>query len=168
MAKRIREFARTAATAAILVALAAVAALAHNALRAKSLPLIRPAGPGADSSLLTLARAKTLYDQGVVFVDARDNEEFAAGHIRGARHIDYEHAAEQWEAAMQGVPPSSPVVVYCNGEGCNSSQLVADALRNVGYREVYVFFGGWPEWSAAGYPIEGNPAAGVILYEFKK
>jgi 3-mercaptopyruvate sulfurtransferase SseA len=171
MTERVREFSRTALTAAIIVALAAATSLAHNALRTKQLPLLRPSGPsengGGDPSMLNLARAKELYDQGVVFVDARDDEEFNEGHIRGARHIEYEHAERQWEAAMRGVDPGSPVVVYCNGEGCNSSQLVADALRNVGFQKVFVFFGGWPAWSAAGYPLDGKPSA-VNLYEFKK
>jgi rhodanese-related sulfurtransferase len=160
MMSRFHETWRTLWTAALLVGLACAAALAVNAVRPNGLPLIRLGatdGSAGDPSRLNLARARELYDAGVLFIDSRTPEEFAEGHIRGAKHIYYDHAEQEWEAVMNGVDWDAPVVVYCSGEGCNSSLILAEFLRDRGYGRVYLFDGGWPAWSAAGYPVEGRP-----------
>jgi len=159
---------RTLITAVVLVAVACATALVHNAVRADGIPLIRPdamASDGENGPILPLARAKKLYDDGAVFVDSRTAEEFAEGHIEGARLLYYEDAEQDWEKVMAGVDPSRPVVAYCSGEGCNSSYMVAEQLRDVGYEQVYVFHGGWPAWVAAGYAAAGrNPH--LKIFEF--
>lgn len=165
---RLADLRRTLLTAAILVAIACLTALAHNALRVEGIPWIRPdANAVAEDNgpILSLARAKALFDEGVVFVDSRTQEEYAEGHIQGARLLYYEHAAENWEKAMAGVPFDKTVVAYCSGEGCNSSYLVAEHLRDMGFEEVLVFHGGWPAWLAASYPAGGRDPH-IKLFEF--
>lgn len=158
-------------TAAIIVAVSAAFAFTVNALRGSRLPLIRPSTVppeegGNDPWAVGLAKARQLYDQGVLFIDSRTPEEYGEGHILGARLLYYDHADAEWETVLQGVDDmETPLVVYCSGEGCNSSQIVADLLRKVGYNRVYLFHAGWPAWSAAGYPIEGKRLE-VKLYEF--
>jgi rhodanese-related sulfurtransferase len=160
---------RTALTAAALAAVGCALALGVNAARSANLPLIRPPSDGTSPAApwaVTLATAKDLYDQGAVFVDSRTAAEYAAGHIRGARLLYYAHAEQECERVMTGEDWNAPVVVYCSGEGCNSSEIVADALRDFGCRQVYVFQGGWPAWVAAGYPTEGAPQE-IKLYGIK-
>jgi rhodanese-related sulfurtransferase len=163
---------RLICTAAVIVAVSALSAFALNAIRAESLPLIRPAAvpveEGGDPSALSLAKAKQLYDEGVLFIDARSRQEFDQGHIEGAVLLYYAHADAEWETALSGHEDlDAPLVVYCSGEGCNSSEIVADLLRKVGYSKVYLFHGGWPAWLAAGYPRAGEPQA-PKLYEFQQ
>jgi len=148
----------TIITAAIIVAVACVFALATNAARSDGIPLIRPEIVASDANgpIISLARAKELYDRGVPFIDSRSPQEYRAGHIRNARLLFYSHVEEDWELVMAGIALADEVAVYCSGEGCNSSYLVADHLMNVGYEKVFVFHGGWPEWSAAGYPVNGQ------------
>jgi len=158
-------------TASVLIALAGGWALLFNAIRPGGIPLVRSRAAQEevddDTNLLTLARAKSLYEQGAVFVDSRSPAEYESGHIRGSRHLYYMHAEEEWETVMADVPFEMPIVSYCSGEGCNSSFLVADQLQNVGFEKVYIFDGGWPEWSAAGYPLDGQAAAPPQLYDLK-
>ncbi len=45
-----------------------------------------------------------------------------------------------------------PLVVYCSGYDCHDSRDLATRLLAAGYRTVYVFEGGYPEWRDAGYP----------------
>lgn len=44
------------------------------------------------------------------------------------------------------------LVFYCLGPKCTASPKAADVALSLGYRNVYAFIGGLPEWSAAGYP----------------
>ncbi len=158
-------------TAAALVAVTAVWAVAFNAVRPEGIALLRPQatdnGEGGDGKIITLARAKRLYDEGAVFVDSRSPEEYEAGHIQGARLLYYMHAAQDWEEVMAEVDFAAPIISYCSGEGCNSSYLVANQLEDVGFENVYIFDGGWPQWAAAKYPLVGQPVVEPKLYEFE-
>jgi len=49
---------------------------------------------------------------------------------------------------------SEPLVVYCGDPGCGDSEDLAYDLQDSGFTQLYVFKGGWVEWSAASYPSE--------------
>ena len=98
---------------------------------------------------INLESAKEMYDRGIIFIDARDEEEFAEGHIKGAI------LAPSTPELVQLFPDrSSPIVTYCSGAECDVSQELADELMEWGYERIFVFEGGWPEWEKAGYPVE--------------
>ncbi|MFQ6616576.1 MAG: rhodanese-like domain-containing protein [Fidelibacterota bacterium] len=97
---------------------------------------------------IDLALARELYDRGIVFVDARDEEEFLAGHIQGALNLPVVELAAR-------LSPDDPLVAYCSGEGCKSSLQLAETLMlDWEFTRVFVFEGGWPEWKSAGYPAD--------------
>ena len=91
-----------------------------------------------------------MYDRGILFIDARDEEEFAEGHIKGAT------VALSTPELVQLTPDrSAPIVTYCGGGECDVSMELATLLMNDwDYERIFVFKGGWPEWKAAGYPAE--------------
>ncbi len=124
---------------------------------------LAPASPGEQATLpeipetpqplqVQLPAVKRWFDQSaVVFVDARDRESYAAGHIPGAILMPYEEfVPEQAEALETG---GRPVVTYCDGGACELSLNLAWDLLAAGHRRVLVFAGGFPEWKAAGYPV---------------
>ena len=45
-------------------------------------------------------------------------------------------------------------MVYCGDPGCGDSEDLAYNLQDYGFTKLYVFKGGWLEWSAANYPSE--------------
>ena len=45
---------------------------------------------------------------------------------------------------------SQPIVIYCSSESCEDSQMVKNALKQLGYSNVALFKGGWTEWDNAG------------------
>jgi rhodanese-related sulfurtransferase len=49
------------------------------------------------------------------------------------------------------------VIFACNGPECWKSYKSASAAIAAGYKKVYWFRGGFPEWSLAGYPTESAP-----------
>ncbi len=88
-----------------------------------------------------------------VFVDARSEEEFGQGHIPGALLLpldDFDEVVSSWETL---IPSDTLLIAYC-GKGCDSSWDVAEMLREEGYSNLKVFYGGWDKWKGAGYPVE--------------
>ena len=99
---------------------------------------------------INLESAKEMYDRGIIFIDARDEEEFAEGHIKGAV------LAPSTPELIQLFPDlSTSMVMYCSGGECDVSQELADELMyDWDYERIFVYLGGWPEWKRAGYPVE--------------
>jgi len=97
---------------------------------------------------INLESAKEMYDRGIIFIDARDEEEFAEGHIKGAI------LAPSTPELVQLFPDrSSPIVTYCSGGDCDVSMELAEQLMfEWEYERIFVYLGGWPEWKAKGYP----------------
>jgi rhodanese-related sulfurtransferase len=107
---------------------------------------------------VNVAEAKRLYDLGMQFFDARVQEEFDAGHVKGAVLLDPTDdaivAAKTKPEILKRFDPRLPVVVYCNGGDCDSSQLIGLILRRFGFSNVNVFEEGYPIWQSSGFPVE--------------
>lgn len=91
-----------------------------------------------------------------VFVDARSAEEYSTGHIPGALLLTQEMLEDSVSSLTDLIPRDTLIVTYCSGAGCGSSREVADLLREEGYSNVKIFYGGWDVWKGAGYPVEKN------------
>ena len=80
-------------------------------------------------------------------VDTRDAAQFVAGHVPGARNIEWRRVVAQ----RNTIPKDRPVLVYCN-TGTLSSQAGL-ALRVLGWENVQILHGGFEEYKAAGKPL---------------
>lgn len=117
-----------------------------------SLNDIRVGDSAAVPQFVTLERAAHLHrTQNAVFLDAREEERFAAGHITGAVHVSY-HAPENWAQALANLDHAQIVLVYCDDD-CDSAQRLAEALIAQGFRKVYVMDKGFASWKNAGLPV---------------
>lgn len=83
-------------------------------------------------------------------VDVREESEFAADHLPGARHLGKGILERDVELAIPDT--SAEIVLYCGG-GFRSA-LSADALQKMGYTNVWSMDGGIREWRAKGLPLE--------------
>jgi rhodanese-related sulfurtransferase len=77
----------------------------------------------------------------VVLVDVRPPEEFAAGHIDGARSIPLEELEER----LAELPRDREVVAYCRGPFCAYAHEAVRRLQAKG-RPARRLETGWPEW----------------------
>jgi rhodanese-related sulfurtransferase/biotin operon repressor len=77
----------------------------------------------------------------VVLVDVRPPEEFAAGHIEGARSIPL----PELERRLAELPPDREVVAYCRGPFCAYAHEAVRRLGDAG-RAARRLQDGWPEW----------------------
>ncbi|MEM8875125.1 MAG: rhodanese-like domain-containing protein [Planctomycetota bacterium] len=121
---------------------------------------------------------------GVVFVDVRSADEYAAGHIPGAinlpgkewrtakakpgagdsqylfRDADGEVDVARYEQLLSaaGIANDHTVVVYGNHAGKGDGSIPAMILDILGHEDVVFFNGvGLDEWRSAGYVVETEP-----------
>jgi len=87
---------------------------------------------------------------GLVILDIRTPEEFAAGHLAGAINIDY--YASDFESKLGALDLEQPYVMYCNSG--NRSANALPLMDSIGFREVYELDGGIQAWYSAGQSIE--------------
>lgn len=108
-----------------------------------------------EAKAITLKEAYELYNGNALFIDARDYVEYEIGRIKGAVSLPYTEF-DKYKPVLQNISLNTPIVSYCDGKECDLSILLGDKLFEMGYKEVYIFFGGWVDWQLAGYPIEAD------------
>ena len=88
---------------------------------------------------------------GAVIVDVREPEEFAAGHIPGAKHVPKSYL----ETRIEGAVPdrSAHVILYC-ASGNRSAWAARTLLDDLGYENVESMTGGITLWKDRGYDVE--------------
>ena len=92
-------------------------------------------------------------DRDAQVIDVREDEEWEAGRIGGARHIVLGEVASQASTIDQ----ERPVVFYCRVG--SRSAMAADAFRRAGY-DAYSLDGGLEAWAGEGRPLE--PDGGTV------
>lgn len=90
-----------------------------------------------------------LEDGLVTVLDVRPEDEFALGHLPSAINIPLGELGRR----LNELPEDREVVAYCRGPYCVFSFEAVAALRARGYR-VRRLEDGFPEWRAAGLPVE--------------
>ena len=92
---------------------------------------------------------KRVRHNGVVILDARPTIEFAAGHIAGALSVPI----EELQKRLRKLPKNKEYVAYCRGPYCVYADRAVELLRSHG-RRARRLIEGFPEWKAAGLPVE--------------
>lgn len=85
-----------------------------------------------------------------LLLDVREESEWVAGHIPGARHLGKGIIERDIEAAVPDT--ATPLVLYCGG-GYRSA-LAALNLKHMGYTNVISMDGGFRGWREQGLEIE--------------
>jgi len=99
---------------------------------------------------------KRLRSRKVVVLDTRPPNEYAAGHIRGALSVP----VDDLQKRLRQLPKDREYVAYCRGPYCVYADRAVEILTSHG-RRARRLREGFPEWRAAGYPIE-TAIAGVV------
>lgn len=83
--------------------------------------------------------------ENIHFIDSRDPELYAEGHIPGALNIPFEELADHI-AKLNAIPKDQIIVFYCDGGDCHISHDLAEYALSNGWRRICVYVGGWEEW----------------------
>ncbi|MCK5091834.1 MAG: rhodanese-like domain-containing protein, partial [Gammaproteobacteria bacterium] len=90
--------------------------------------------------------------QGLVTVlDVRPPEEYAAGHVPGAKNVPL----NELEGYLEQLQPEQEIVAYCRGPHCVLAFDAVSRLREKGLKARRME-DGFPEWEVAGLPVERN------------
>jgi molybdopterin/thiamine biosynthesis adenylyltransferase/rhodanese-related sulfurtransferase len=92
-----------------------------------------------------------LIDEGVALIDVRETEEFAAGHLPGAKHVPRSYL----ETRIEGVVPDrdAHVILYC-ASGNRSAYGARTLEQDLGYTNVSSMTGGITLWKDRGYEVQ--------------
>jgi len=108
-----------------------------------------------DPPAISLSEAERSFQtKKVLFVDARLWEDFNSGHIAKAINLPYEEFKDNFSKVEKSLSSASELIIYCDGTECESSLFLARLLKDKGFQNIKIFFGGWKEWVQAGLPIE--------------
>lgn len=85
----------------------------------------------------------------VTLIDVRPRDEYDHGHVAGAVHVPSQELSD----ALSRLPRDREVIAYCRGRYCILSYEAVAMLREQGFT-VRRLEDGFPEWRAAGLPVE--------------
>jgi len=88
-------------------------------------------------------------DDLVTILDVRPSEEYEVGHIPGAINVPLDEIRQH----LAKLPIDQEIIAYCRGEYCVLAFEAVTELRKKGFAARRLEEG-YPEWKAAGLPIE--------------
>jgi rhodanese-related sulfurtransferase len=95
-----------------------------------------------------------LMNQGALVLDVRGEEQYAAGHISGARQLPQAQLARAAETLKKH--REKPVVVYADGD--SGGPAVVRQLVAQGFTKTFCLRGGLASWRAEHLPLAKGPA----------
>jgi rhodanese-related sulfurtransferase len=111
-------------------------------------PLVRrtTGGPWVSATQAT----QLINREDALVVDVREPNEFASGHVLGAKNLPLAKIAAP--GAELAKKKERPVIVYCDGSERSAKALAA--LKKQGFTRVANLSGGLAAWQQAGLPVE--------------
>ncbi|WP_447748645.1 rhodanese-like domain-containing protein [Variovorax boronicumulans] len=113
--------------------------------------LARPMLRGAGGGTLTAQGAVQLINrERAVLVDVREPEEFAGGHMIGAKNVPLNLLEEKLAGTVKN--KNVPLLLVC-ATGARAQRAVATA-KKLGYEQAQAVAGGLKAWKEANLPVE--------------
>jgi rhodanese-related sulfurtransferase len=122
----------------------------------------------AGANVVDAKTVAQLLQGGATYIDTRTDVEFKAGHVPGAKLVpyvekshkeaDFDAALDSFDVARLGADRDAALVFACNGPECWKSFKASHAALKAGYRKVYWFRGGFPEWRSSGLKFDAAAA----------
>ena len=123
-----------------------------------------PTQPPAGVKLIEAAEVQALQAKGATLVDTRASAEYAEMTIKGAISVPYNPEKSAKEIGFDpkddkfelGKLPNKDAhtVLFCNSGTCWKSYKGAVTLAKAGYKNVYWYRNGMPDWKARKLPTD--------------
>lgn len=149
---------------AAMFTLAVFLGISINQFRVSRLPLIedwsveaRLKSPSGDRLDISLVEAKNLFFQkAAIMIDARPNDDYEKGHIRGARSLPWHEVDQRFMEVTKDISVNTPIITYCDGKTCRLSHDLANFILDMGFTNVKILVNGWTKWQNADLPVDKN------------
>jgi phosphate transport system substrate-binding protein len=116
-----------------------------------------------------VVNAKQVLDlrtNGVPIIDARVAAEYEEAHIpkaisvpyaeKSAKSSNFNSSVDRFDFSKLPENKNAGIVFYCNAGACWKGYKAAAVSVKAGYKKVYWFRGGLPEWQSKNYPVESS------------
>ena len=113
--------------------------------------VLMPTGSSQINHLDAQTFSKHSTSKDYTLLDIRTIDEFNAGHIKGAKEIDY-YQTQAFSDYLDTLDKSKKYLIYCHTG--RRSGLALDIFRQKGFTNVSDLQGGYATWLAAGFPTE--------------
>ena len=110
-------------------------------------PLIRGSGAG---TLTAQGAVQLINRERAVLVDVREPEEFATGHMIGAKNVPLNQLDEKLASTVKN--KNVPLLLVC-ATGARAQRAVAMA-KKLGFEQAQAVAGGLKAWKDANLPVE--------------
>lgn len=114
--------------------------------------------------IISATEAKALIAKGMPVYDVRVEDEYETAHVPGAISVPYKEGSAKEvgfdpgddQFALNKLPKdkNASFIMYCDGTICWKSYKSASMAIQAGWKNVFWFRGGFPEWKEAGLPID--------------
>ncbi|MGH7328798.1 MAG: metalloregulator ArsR/SmtB family transcription factor [Polyangiaceae bacterium] len=141
------------ANPAVYALLRQVESLAATQLPDVSAVVRRHLGDRPFRELTPLELKRRMRDRRTILLDVRPPEEFAAGHISGARSLPLDRLSKR--KTLAELPRDREIVVYCRGTYCVWADEAVELLRQRGFTAHRLTLGP-PDWAALGEDLEAG------------
>lgn len=113
--------------------------------------VLMPTGSSQISSLDSQTFSKDTALKDYTLLDIRTIDEFNAGHIKGAKEIDY-YQTQVFLDYLDTLDKSKKYLIYCHTG--RRTGLALEIFKQKGFKNVSDLAGGYNAWLAAGLPTE--------------
>ncbi len=110
-------------------------------------PLVKGAAGG---SLSTAGAIQLINREKAVVIDVSEAEEFALGHVGGAKNVPLNQLEEKLPATVKN--KALPVILVC-ASGARANRALA-TVKKLGYEQAQALAGGLKAWKEANLPVE--------------
>lgn len=134
--------------------------IATGGALAQETPTTAPAGV----KIVEAKEVVELQKQGAVLVDTRKANEYSDATIKGAISVPYDPEKSAKDANFDPAQDkfdlakladkNAQIVAFCNSGTCWKSYKAAVVLAKNGYKNVYWYRNGFPDWKARKLPTE--------------
>ena len=145
-----------------LVSVSLILSLATMAMAQQAQPVAKPGEPPAvvkemvakakaAITKVSAADVKAAIDknENAIYLDVRDPNEFAAGHLPGS--VNVSRGTLEFQVWNRITDPNAKIYVYC--KTASRSALATKTLNDMGYKNAVLMDAQFEDWIKAGYPV---------------
>lgn len=118
--------------------------------------------PGA--TIVKAGQVADMMSKGIPLFDVRPQSHYREGHIpksvnvtytmNSPKEVEFDDSVDKFDVTKLPSDKNAPMIFQCNGAECWYSYKASRYMIKRGYKHVYWFRTGLPDWKASGYPIE--------------
>ncbi|MFC2155890.1 rhodanese-like domain-containing protein [Acidobacteriota bacterium] len=156
----------------IILALSIIAGVAYNGFSESPLPifkkydLVEAESQGEDDlndgqpvhvEEIDIYVLKYLVEnEDALLIDARTGEDFSRGYLPKAVSLPVYEFDRAFKEVEDFLDNEKTIITYCSSVTCIDSTLLAKKLYRLGFQNIFVYRGGFEEWTELENPVE-NP-----------